>query len=65
MSSEVVDGGCVLLPSIEKPLAGRGKTENIVRGKMPKDINYQLGWKVHNEFMFVCMLDVSIPSTYP
>lgn len=49
MSSEVVDGGCVLLPSIEKPLAGRGKTEDIGRGKIPEDINYQLDWKVHGD----------------
>lgn len=49
VANEIVDGVCVLLPSIVMFPAGRGKAEDIGRGKVAKNINDQINWNVHYE----------------
>lgn len=45
--NEFVDGACVLLPDIMMFPAGCGKAEDIRRGKVAKNIDYQFNEKVH------------------
>ena len=49
VANEIVDGVCVLLPSIVMFPAGCGKAEDIRRGKVAKNMNDQFNWNVHYE----------------
>lgn len=49
VANEIVDGVCVLLPDITMFPAGRGKAEDIRRGKVAKNINDQFNRNVHDE----------------